>query len=448
MGTNRWVELTVRNLGWMILSLVLALLIWIAANMANNPVEQNEIGGVPVLIDLPEGYVLTSQPDSSTVTAVVRAGRDDWDLLVPSDILVTADLHHVTEPGDYRVELEAEIVSSLHGSIVALHPGVWTVTVDREAEKRLPVQVVITNDPPLGYTYPPDIACDQTEVIVRGSAERVDAVARVEARLNLSDELNPTTLTVNLTPVQDSGLRAREIELSPASVTCPVDIQAREDVFQMPVLPKVTGNPPPGYDFKRYSNIEPDTVGVTGSRAAIRSLPGLVRTVPIDLSSRTETFTVEVPIDLPDGVTLVPENQLISVTVVIEPQVSTRPFEDVPVEVTGLDPTLFRATGLADTVTVFVSGPPNQLPERENLRVVVDLSGLSAGNHQVEPQAVITGLETTSALTASVSPAELSVTIEALNPTPTPSPTPTPTQDPALAPKLSRPTATPVIKPH
>jgi len=78
---------------------------------------------------------------------------------------------------------------------------------------------------------------------------------------------------------------------------------------------------------------------VTGSRSAISAMGGLVRTVPIDISDETETFTSEVPLDLPDGVTLVPENQLIRVTVTISPVRSSRQFQEVPVEITGLDPT-------------------------------------------------------------------------------------------------------------
>ncbi len=422
MRTNSLFQSIIGNLGWMVISVLLALMIWVAANMANNPVEQNEVQAVPVRIELPEGFVLSRSPDITTVTAVVRVERNQWDLITPGDILVTADLRHLKEPGEYRIELEAEVASPLHGRVVALRPSTLTLKIDHEVEKRVAVRVVVTNDPPLGYTYPSDLTCSATETIVRGSAERVAEVSAVEARLDLADELNPVTKVVSLIPVQSGGLRVRDVELDPASVSCDVPIQPREDVFQMPVQPKITGNPPPGYNVVRYAEIIPDTVALTGDLAAIRSLPGLVRTAPIDLTNRTETFTTEVPVDLPSGVSTVPENQIIKVTIVIEPQISTRQFEDVPVEVTGLDPTQFRATGLADTVTVFVSGPLNRLPNRENLRVVVNLSGLPAGNHQVAPQAMLIGLQDTSALSVTVSPDELSVTIEALNPTPTPSP--------------------------
>jgi|AMZC01.1.fsa_nt_AMZC01000947.1_4 YbbR domain-containing protein len=422
MRTHSLFQSFVSNLGWMAISVLLALMIWVAANMANNPVEQNEVQAVPVRIELPEGFVLSRSPDITAVTAVVRAERNQWDLITPGDILVTADLRNLKEPGEYRIELEAEVASPLHGRVVALRPSTLTLKIDYEVEKRVAIRVVVTRDPPLGYTYPSDLTCSSTEALVRGSAERVAEVAYVEARLDLADELNPVTKVVSLIPVQNSGLRVRDVELDPASVSCDVPIQPREDVFQMPVQPKITGNPPPGYNVVRYAEIVPDTVALTGDLAAIRSLPGLVRTAPIDLTNRTETFTTEVPVDLPPGVSTVPENQIIKVTIVIEPQISTRQFEDVPVEVTGLDPTQFRATGLADTVTVFVSGPLNRLPNRENLRVVVNLSGLPVGNHQVTPQAMLMGLQDTSALSVTVSPDELSVTIEALNPTPTPSP--------------------------
>jgi YbbR domain-containing protein len=423
MRVNAFLRFIASNLGWMTGSIVTALVIWVAANMANNPVEQGELADVPVQVRLPDGFVITEQPADVTVTAVVRAASDQWDLLVPGDVLVTADLSDKQEPDTYRVELEAEIASPLRGSVVALRPSSWTLTIDRQAEARFPIQVVVTQDPPLGYTYPPDLTCETTEVVVKGSAEQVDAVDRVEARLNLSDNLNPVTLDVNLTAVRANGLRATDVTLDPAAVTCPVDIQVHEGITPVEVLPdRGRTNPPSGYTFQGYRNITPERVGVTGDSQAIENMHSVVRTVPIDLTDQTETFTTEVPLALPDGVSSVPENQLVRVTVIINPVIDNREFQDVPVEVTGLDTTLYRVSGLATTVTVNVSGPQVELGglEAGDLRVLVDLSGLLPGNHQVRPQATIIGQDTDIFDVGSVLPEQLSVTIEALNPTPTP----------------------------
>jgi YbbR domain-containing protein len=341
-------------------------------------------------------------------------------------VLVTADLSHVRKPGEYRVQLEAEIVDPLHGRVVVLRPSTWTVTVDYVVEQRLPIQVVVTNDPPLGYTYPPDLTCQETEVVVRGSAELVEDVVRIEARLNLSSERNPITRSVNLVAVKGNGQAARstDIQLIPGTVDCMVDIQVREDVTPVEVLPnRGLSNPPTGYTFEGYTNIQPSTVGVTGDEAQIAAMNQVIKTIPIDLSNKTQTFTTEVPLDVPEGVSLVTPGQLISVTVIISPVLGNREFQDVPLDVTGLDETRFRASGFANTVTVNVAGPQVELPNlnMDDLHVQIDLSGLAPGNHQVKPQAAIIGQETGQPFSISgILPEQFNVTIEALEPTATP----------------------------
>lgn len=445
MRENSMIQFVLRNLGWMLVSLFLAVTIWLAANMANNPVEEREIKNLPVSVTLPEGFVLTRQPEPSSVSAVVRTQQREWNLLVPEDIIISADLSSVRAPGEYRIELEGDVVSQRHARVVAIRPSTLVFTIDQEAEKRVAVRVIVRREPPLGYSLPSDLSsvCDQTEVTVRGSAERVNSVDHVEVRMDLSDQRNPLTRSFDLIAVQSDGRTATQVEIVPASVSCTVDIQAREDVIQMRVLPEIVGDPPEGYLFEGYS-AEPETVGVTGSRSAISAMGGLVRTIPIDISDETETFTSEVPLDLPDGVTLVPENQLIRVTVTISPVRSSRQFQEVPVEITGLDPTAHRAIVLPNAVTVLVVGPEAMLPERDEVRVIVDLAEMDAGNYQLAPQGLILDQESSEGMQVTVRPEQVSVTIEALNPTPAPSPTPTveppvPTFTPTATPEVTIP---------
>ncbi|WP_119067575.1 CdaR family protein [Aggregatilinea lenta] len=416
--------LLIRNLGWLLASILLALAIWVAAKMSNNPIEQREMSRVSIDYLVPDGYVLVDQA-ASNASIVVRTEQSEWDLLTADDIIITADLGDVNEPGEYRIELEGKITSPRHGSVVAIRPSTLSVTMDREAEKRVPVEAVIVREPPLGYSSTVE-SCSPSEITVRGSAEKVDSVARAEVRLSLSDDLNPTTkLSQPLIAVnEDSREVTGNITLDPSSVSCSVDIQVREDVIQMRVLPNVIGAPPSGYLFAGYASVNPETVAVTGDRLAIDEMNYVARTEPIDLSTRTETFTVQVPLDLPDGVSLVPEDQLIDITVIITSSLSSRQIEDVPIEVTGIDMARYRVTGLPSVVTVVAVGPQDQLPQRENLRVTVDLTGMEPGNHRVVPQAALLGPLNADGLTLSVLPEELSVTIEAAQPTATPSPTP------------------------
>ncbi len=413
-------QLILRNLGWLAASLLLAMVIWVAAKMSSNPIEQREMMRVPVEYIVPDGYVLVEQTNAMA-RVVIRTEQSEWAVLTPEDVLVAADLSHINAPGEYRVELDGEITSPRHGSVVSIRPSTLTVEIDREAEKRIPVEAVVVREPPLGYSSNVE-SCSPSEVTVRGSAEKVESVDHAEVRLSLSDDLNPTTkLNQGLIPV---NAEAREVQgnitLEPNTVNCTVDIQVREDVIQVRVLPNVIGAPPSGYLFAGYERVDPQTVAVTGDRQAIDEMNYVARTEPIDLSTRTETFTVEVPVDLPEGVSLVPEDQLIAITVIITSSLSSRQIEEVPIEITGLDTALYRVSGLPDSVTVVAVGPQDQLPDREDLRVSIELDGLGPGNHQVETHAMVIGQSPTEALALTVLPEALSITIEPIPVTPTP----------------------------
>lgn len=413
-----------RNLGWMIASIFLALAVWVAATMANNPVEQRELAGVEITYEIPEGFVLVNEQSlPQTVSVFIRTQESEWGLLVPDDVTVIAAPEDVRGPGEYRVELDAMINEPRFGTVAAVRPSTLTLELGVMAEARAPIDVVVRREPPLGYSYPSELVCDQTEVVVRGSAERVQSVVRAEVRMDLSDKRNPFTESFDLIPVNADGRTVSNVELSPTSVVCSVDIQVREDVTPIEVLPATTGSPPEGYIFEGYDSFSPRSVGVTGDRDAIASMNRVVRTAPIDLRGRTETFTVEVPVQLPDGVRLVPENQLISVTVRISPQTTTRQYEDVPVLVTGLDEERYQVRGLANTVTVFITGPEDRLPDPADVTVQVSVAELGTGNHQIRPQPMVSGDPQPSGLALSVEPQELSLTIEALSAPTTPTAT-------------------------
>ncbi|NDJ78445.1 MAG: hypothetical protein GYB65_19520 [Chloroflexi bacterium] len=416
------------NLGWLAVSLFLAMAIWVAANMSNNPLTQEEIDNIAIDVELPDGYVVTRMPGTMTASALVRAPQDDWNLLVSEDIEITADLSDIDEPGEYRIELDGDVKSPLHGTVVSIRPATLTFTVDVETEKRVPVRVIVSEEPPLGYSYPDGLSCQHTEVTVRGSVERVQRIRHVEVRLNLANERNPIVDQLYpLIPITDEGnaVSTTQLTLDPARTLCSVAIQPREDVTLVEVLPAVvSGTLSPGYQFRGYESVSPTSVGLTGDQDAIDDLNRLVRTQSIDLTGRTTTFTVEVPLALPDGVAVVPANQTISVTVNISAQIVTQQIEEVPVEIEGLDQTAYRVVELAPTVDVFVEGPANLIPSRDDLYVYIDLSDVGPGNQQVPTYGEITGMapDDADAVTITVIPERLSVTIEALQPTPLPEP--------------------------
>jgi YbbR domain-containing protein len=121
----------------------------------------------------------------------------------------------------------------------------------------------------------------------------------------------------------------------------------------------------------------------------VSTLPGVVETQPIDLQNASDDITTRLDLNLPVGVSVVGE-QTVLVQASISPIESSLTLSNEIVQVVGL-PTGLTAQVLPATVDVIVSGPLPLLDTltRQDIRVTVDLTGLTAGTHQLVPKVEI-----------------------------------------------------------
>jgi YbbR domain-containing protein len=104
----------------------------------------------------------------------------------------------------------------------------------------------------------------------------------------------------------------------------------------------------------------------------------------VNVEGVTESVEERVGLRVPTGVTLVGDEYTVRVRVRVEAQQGTRTLTRVPI-VIGL-PNDLRAKVLPEIVEVRLSGPLprlNKLAEQD-VRVLLDVSGLPAGMHQVQ----------------------------------------------------------------
>jgi hypothetical protein len=104
------------------------------------------------------------------------------------------------------------------------------------------------------------------------------------------------------------------------------------------------------------------------------------------------------------------------VTVNIEPLLTTRQFEGVPIEIIGLHEAN-EAEILPTEVTVLITGPQDLLETltSRDIRAVGDLNGLETGNHQLAP-VVSLSVDETLLTNVAVLPALIEVTIQPATP--------------------------------
>jgi YbbR domain-containing protein len=134
-----------------------------------------------------------------------------------------------------------------------------------------------------------------------------------------------------------------------------------------------------------------------------------------------------VPLDiesLPDGVTVDPT--VVDVSIRIEQTTSTRMIENVPIQVLGVESDT-RVVVNPATLSIEIIGPLDELEQLEerDIAIVVDVTGLPVGAHQVRPRVVLPpGMTYNEALPQ--------VVVAIIDTTPTPAPTvrPSPTPQP------------------
>ncbi len=383
-----WIKTLGANLAWLLLSLLLAIFVWVAATTRENPVESRAFPQrIPIDIMLDDGMIITNNP-SATAQVILRAQTNVWNTLQASDILVSADLRGKL-PGTYPVDLSIAFATVNRVVVEDYQPQQITVTIDQAAERLVPINAEVRVQPPTGFEVAA-ITYSTQETRITGPASLVNRVASAAARLSLGDDRNAFTRNYRLFALDADGRTVPDVVLSPDNVDVGVDIQPRENFRQVYVTPNIIGEPASGYVI--YSiTYEPQTILVSGRPSALEQITGTIQTAPIDLTGQTSSFSRTVSVDLPVGVILATEGG-ITVNVQIDTLTASRRFEHLPVQVQGLDAeSNLEAIIAPSEVTMLITGPQPILDTLtpESISILANLTDLPPGGHQVPLQAIV-----------------------------------------------------------
>ena len=364
----------------------------------------------------PDTAVLSGTPGAVDVT--YRAPNDVAGTLASDQFRATVDLSdydmdRAPEPQVLPVEVVA-LVDDVE--IVRREPATVTVEIDRLVEKRVPVVVDHGEVPDSLEIDEPSTSDD--EVSVRGASTLVDRVDRALARVLIDESGIRVERTVTLEPVDIDGQPVVNVQVEPETVTVEVDVRAVESNRTVAVRPQIVGTPAPGFALASIS-VEPSTVTIRGLPDVLTDIQEIL-TEPIDLDGLTEGQELELPLILPDDTRLVDgDEELVTVSVTIEPSVSSRTFV-VGVECQGAGDNACLP-GI-EQLAVTLSGPGAAFAQLSaaDITPIVDAAGLAPGSYALTPS--IAGLPEGIVLEG-ISPGSVPVTI--VGPA-TPEPTPTP----------------------
>lgn len=404
------------NLGTLLLALVLSFTVWVVAVNTQDPLVERPFS-IPIAIrfaGLAEDLTVVGDPPA-TARITLRAPESVWQGLQSDDILARVELRGLNA-GTYQVPVQLELLRR-PAQVVSIEPDRLELRLEPAASVTLPVQVVPLGEPAVGSRVK-EVRSTPESAVVRGPSS---SVARI---IGLRAEIDVTGWSVSGdddSPVEAfdrEGRAVEDVQITPAEVRARVEIEQLGGYRSVAVIPLLIGQVKSGY---RVTNItvSPTLVTVVSSDPqAIDLLPGFVETVPISLTGVSGNLEQQTPLNLPEGFSVVGDS-----TVLV--QVSIAPIESSititrRLEILGLRTGLYAQASPA-VVSVILTGPLPTLEQLlpEEVRVILDLSGLGAGTYPITPEVIELPADV---VIETVLPDVIEVTIRT-----TPPPTSTPT---------------------
>jgi YbbR domain-containing protein len=370
------------NLSSVVLSLLLAVAVWVTATLQSDPFDVREYVGIPVAAVNQLEDTILFEGDAARVTVEARAPQSVLIDLSISDFEATMDLADA-EPGMTTL-VPISVTSDIEAvRIVSYDPQQESVRLEELSAITMPVEITVEGEVATGYLSTGPVVTPR-EVVIQGPVPFLDEIVAVTGSVDVEEAREDIVEQVTVVPRDAEGRLVPGVQWAPEQVDARIGVRKRVGYKpEVEVVPDVRGDPAPGYRRGSVS-VEPSAVTLAGPSSVLNELPGFVRTEPITITDETESLMTRTSLDIPPNVITVGVN-FVTVTVDILPVLSSRTMTST-VEVQGL-----RSGWVAylspSVVDVILEGPDTVLSEltSDNIEVFVNLFNFTLGVHRVEP---------------------------------------------------------------
>jgi YbbR domain-containing protein len=387
---------------------IAALVLWMYIRSSEDPVTTSVIKYVPVkilnedtladkdlvLIPNQEFYInLTVKAPSSTIK----------DLDKNKDFSLVADLQgYALTPGENKIQVKVKEVSP-GVSVVNSDGLLMKVDVDALADKYVNVTSKVVGEVAEGY-YKDDSVVSPNSVKISGPQRYLDQVVGAVAQVDITNGSTDIDESCKVVLV-DSG----EKEISGLSIY-PEYVQVKTQVKKgkyLGIKVQTTGTAPSGIDIVNME-ATPKSIEVAGASELIDQIKD-INTAPIDLSSITESTTVDANLIIPEGIHSVNNEKTIKVKFTIKKH--SEKTLNIPISYINLGEKLTLENS-TPTLKLIITGEESELSKvnEDTVKAIVDLKTLVEGPHELKVQ--VSGVPNTVQV-KSQTPENVTITIKA-----------------------------------
>ena len=380
-----------KNIGLKLLSVLLALLLWLTVMNVEDPAVTVTISDVPVQIVNDE--VITSRgyryiiESGEKIDIRVKGRRSVVDRITADDFVATADFSSFSSMKMVPIEI---VCTDEHAQELTCTPKTDSMAIILEDESSVSKSIRIDREGSVkeGY-YLYDFSTDTSLVTVKGAESQVAAVKDVVAVISVDGIKDTTDIEVPLYAVNEDGekIDAKKITITPETVTVHLTITP---IKTIPLAVRTTGIQAQYYYI---GDIEyaPQQVQITADSIVLDRLMALDIAVPVD-DADTD---IEKQINLDEyieehyentGLKIVDQNKTMGIKIPIirmsEVSLEVKPEN---VDIKGNDPNYKYTTTSNWSSRVLVRGKEEDLANIEvsDFNFYIDVNGYLNGSYQL-----------------------------------------------------------------
>ena len=375
------------NLGYKLLSLLLAILLWNYVIATNTSITRNKtifnlngtVSGLSTLADNKLALAESPEEKLSGISVTVEAPQADYSRGSADNVQVALDLSSVRATGTQEVPLRA---TSSYGRVRGISPEALTLSFESLDSRNVAVNTILVGEAD-GYWY--NVSRTNPSILtISGAASVVQSITSARVVVDVTG-MTSSTITARPYVLLDAAgkdIPQDMLNCSTSSISVSIDIYPCRDI-PVSTDPQnvITGIPAPGYEVQNVT-IQPQSIQVAADQELLDSLEQLV-IEPVSVQNAAQSFSAKSTVtQLSDFKNVSSEQVYVNVTIVEESV--TEYVDNVKVMFTGKADNLVASY---DQLSVEVTGPRSAVERlrEEGVAVTVDVTGLKEGYYILSP---------------------------------------------------------------
>lgn len=379
------------NIGYKVLSVVMAIILWIVVMNISDYSITKRIEDIPVsqlngdvLDELDKVYDVS---EGDTVDIIVKGRRSIVSDLTAESFYATADLSTMSITNTVQIFVEPRNASLKEDLYITCVDNTMTLTLEEKVTKQFPVKIKTTGTAYEGYAVGETTASPNI-VTVEGPKSAVDKITEVQANVSVLNARSnfETTSGIVLIDAYGEVINHDKITVSHTEVAVNVNIYP---VKTVDIAVEVRGLPEDGYGVAEII-YQPQTIQIAGLPEDLADVE-LIEIDDISISGLSEDYqtTVDITEYIPKGIIVADSSSEIVITVDIE-KMKEKTFSpaDKNVTLTGKNDNYSYDVVFSDDFKIIASGLTNVVDEVviADISPTIDCSELAVGENNVTLQ--------------------------------------------------------------